>query len=59
MFMWTKITLSGEQIFISFSPSLAHKKSVTDFVRFLILGWLFNYCESSLSLSARFVKSVG
>ena len=59
MFTWPKISLWGGRIFISFSPVLASKTSVTDFHRSAILGLSFKYCESSLSLFARFVKSTG
>ena len=31
MFTWPKVSLSGERIFISFSPVLASKTSVTNF----------------------------
>ena len=49
MFTLPKISLSGERIFISFSPVLSSKKSVTNFDRSAIFSSIVNIKYDYLS----------
>ena len=59
VFTWPKISLLGEQIFVSFNPILASKIPVTVSDQSMVLQWLFRSWKSRITLFPRFIKSTG